>query len=378
MTERLRPKEAARTAASTRQPGAEPTRATRRRGGAGARSTRSARSPWFRRTSLLALAGCVFVAACGWDPSRPFEREAPQVNEALGYYDAGEAGAAALLLQDYLTTGACQDGNIGTPERLRQRPNGSFDLGLALFKIAEAYGHRFGDEENGAEQLDPNLKELRAGHVECALRVVRAVAEDPGQIVALRARARYLEGNLLFLTARYEEAVTAYNRALELAPGMGDAGPLGANLDAGDVTYGADPLGRDAAWNRAIALRRIEDKKDAGQDASSDGDGGGDQSPPDGGDNDDQGDGGNDGDGNDAGRDSGGNNDEHDAGEDAGGDDSEPPPKKDPQEEPEPPPPSRQSQDDRILDQLENAPTVQQEAAKRHAKSRKVRGMADK
>ena len=31
-----------------------------------------------------------------------------------------------------------------------------------------------------------------------------------------------------------------------------------------------------------------------------------------------------------------------------------------------------------ILDQLENAPTVQQEAAKKHGKARKVRGMADK
>jgi hypothetical protein len=31
-----------------------------------------------------------------------------------------------------------------------------------------------------------------------------------------------------------------------------------------------------------------------------------------------------------------------------------------------------------MLDQLENAPTVQQEDAKKHAAHRKVRGMADK
>jgi tetratricopeptide (TPR) repeat protein len=320
------------------------------------------------------------VAACGWDPARPFDREAPQVNEALRYYDAGEAGSAAELLQDYLTTGACSDGNIGTPLRVRERPNGSFDLGLALFKIAEAYGHRFGDEENEAGVLDPNLTGKRAGQVDCALRVVRAIADDLAQPIPLRARARYLEGNLLFLTADYKAAVTAYDHALELVPAMGDAGPIGANLDGGKVTYAPDPIGRDAAWNRAVALRRIEDKKDAGEDASppDGGDGGGDPNP-------NQRDSGNDDDknkdaGNDDKKDSGSGDPKPDAGKDAGGDDqNKPPPKKDEEkDEQKPPPPSRQSQDDRILDQLENAPTVQQEAAKKHGKARKVRGMADK
>ena len=343
-------------------------------------STRSAR---FRRVSVISFVLAALVAACGWDPSRPFEREAPQVNEALRYYDAGEAGPAAEVLQDYLTTGGCSEGNIGTPLRVRERGNGSFDLGLALFKIAETYGHRFGDEENDAGLLDPNLKGLRAGQVECALRVVRAIAEDATQPIRLRARARYLEGNLLFLTAAYKEAVTAYEHALELVPGMGDAGPIGTNTDAGKVTYGPpDPVGRDAAWNRAVALRRIEDKKDAGPDASppdGGGDSGKDDQNPDGGNNDKNKDAGNDDEKNkDAGKND--NQDNQDAGKDSGGDDqNKPPPKKDPKDEPqEPPPPSRQSQDDRILDQLENAPTVQQESAKKHGKARKVRGMADK
>lgn len=343
------------------------------------RSLRPAPSVRFRRLSLAAIAGGLLVAACGWDPSRPFERDAPQVNEALRYYDAGEAGAAADLLQDYLTTGGCSEGNIGTPPRVREKPNGTFDLGLSLFKIAEAYGHRFGDEENDAGLLDPNLKGMRAGHVECALRLVRAIAEDPEKHVSLRARARYLEGNLLFLTSAYQEAVTAYDRALELVPAMDDAGPIGTNIDGGKVSYAADPIGRDAAWNRAVALRRIEDKKDAGEDASppdGGGDGGGDnQNQPDGGNEDKNKD-----DDQDAGKDSGGGDQNQDAGKDSGGDDpNKPQPKEDPKDEPkEPPPPSRQSQDERILDQLENAPTVQQEAAKKHAKARKVRGMADK
>jgi hypothetical protein len=162
---------------------------------------------------------------------------------------------------------------------------------------------------------------------------------------------------------------------------MGDAGPIGTSPEAGTIKYVADPVGRDAAWNRAVALRRIEDKKDAGNDAAppdGGGDGGGDNKDQnkDGGGNDDQ--------NKDGGKDGGDNDDKNkDAGKDSGGDEQKDPPKKDPpKEEPDagaqPPPPSRQSQDERMLDQLENAPTVQQEAAKKHAKGRKVRGMADK
>lgn len=329
----------------------------------------------FRRAFVFVTIFAAVVVACGWDPSRPFDREAPQVNEALTYYDAGEAGPAAALLEEYLATGGCKDGNIGTPLRVRERSNGSFDLGLALFKIAEAYGQRFGEEEIDSGLVDPNLKTLRTAQVDCALRVVRAIAEDSAQPLELRARARYLEGNLLFLTADYKEAVTAYDRALELAPGMGDAGPIGAKPDSGQAAYGVDPLGRDAAWNRAIALRRIEDKKDAGQpDASPPGDGGGGDNSNDGGSP--PPDGGND----DKNKDAGGKNDEK-KDKDSGADDpnKKPPPKDEPDAgAPPPPPPSRQSQDERILDQLENAPTVQQEAAKQQAKAHRVRGMADK
>jgi hypothetical protein len=307
------------------------------------------------------------LAACGWDPARPFEREAPQVNEALGRYDAGEAGAAADLLEEYLQTGACKEGNIGTPLRVRERSNGSFDLGLALFKIAEAYGQRFGDEEIDAGPVDPNAKAIRTAHVDCALRMVRAIAEDGAQPPSIRARARYLEGNLLFLNGDYKEAVTAYDNTLSIIPGMGDAGPIG--MDAGRTV---ESLGRDAAWNRAVALRRIEDKKDAGpQDAGPQQNDGGNQGDS-GKNDDDKKDGGGKNDGKDAGK--------NDKGKDGGND--EPPKKEPPKDEPDagqaPPPPSRQSQDDRILDQLENAPTVQQEAAKKQGRARKVRSMADK
>ncbi len=314
-----------------------------------------------KRSQMLlgALAvACAMVAACGWDPSRPFDREAPAVREAVSELDGGDASVAAAKLQDYLSTGPCKEGSIGTPDLLKKRPDGTFDLGLSLFRIGEHYGRRFGEEGIDAG-VSEEMRSQRHAEIECARRVVEAIADDEGSPLELRARARYLSGNLAFLDGDYEGAVRAYDRALVLAPGQtGDAG---------------DELGRDAAWNRAIALRRIEDQKDAGQDASPDASqdasqdashdasqdsGGKDGASPDSG----------------AGQDGGGN----DAGQDASPPpqpDSGPPPPSPDAGTPPPPPPS--DQDERMLDQLENAPTLQQEEAKRAGKKR-VRGMADK
>lgn len=317
-----------------------------------------------RKLRLTIGLGCIVLwgAACAWDPSHPFEREAPPVKQAIGALDAGDATVATDLLEQYLSTGGCAEGKIGTPESLRTRPNGSFDLGLSLFKIGEAYGRRFGDEE--LDGGDPENKEKRASQIDCALRIVQAIAADESQPIDLRARARYLEGNLHFLGGEYAQAVEAYDKALTLAPGMEDGG---------------DAVGRDAAFNRAIALRRIEDKKDAGSDGGQPdgGDGGkgdaGDDAGNDGGD----GGGGNDGgDGGDGGGGGGGN----DGGKDSGGPDSSPdagPQSQNEQDAAAPPP--TQTQDERMLDQLESAPTFQQEAAKKMAHERHhVRGMVDK
>jgi hypothetical protein len=264
--------------------------------------------------------------------------------------DAGDATAAGELLEEYLSTGACADGKIGAPDMLKARPNGSFDLGLALFRIGEAYGHRFGDEELDAGSQETHAQ--RMAQIDCALRVVQTVGADDSQPIDLRARARYLEGNLHFLGGEYEQAVAAYDKALTLAPGMEDGG---------------DEVGRDAAFNRAI-----EDKKDAGNDGGQ----------PDGG----QGDGGSNDAGNDGGSDSG--NDSGDSGggggDDGGKDSGGPEAGQDagPQSQNEPdaaPPPPTQTQDDRILDQLEATPTFQQEAARKMAaQKRHVRGMVDK
>ncbi len=310
--------------------------------------------------------------ACGWDPSHPFDRDAPPVKSAIKELgDGGDAGTAADLLQTYLDTGGCSpEGNIGTPPKVRDKSNASFDLGLALFRIGEAYGTRFGDEEVDAGGT-PELRAQRVAQVDCARRVVTAIAEDASQPIDLRARARYLEGNLHFLLGEYEEAVSAYDKALTLAPGFPDGG---------------DEVGRDAAWNRALAQKRIQDKKDAGSDGGNDG--GGDASS-DGGGNDGGGDASGDGGGNDGGGDAGGNdggkdagdgggNGGNDGGSDAGQDGGNQGDAGNDDKHDAGPPPPRQTQDDRMLDRLENAPTFQHEAARKAAGQRRVSGSLDK
>ena len=303
-------------------------------------------------TCLVALAS---ISGCAWDPSRPFDRDAPRVKEALADLDAGDASAAANHLEGYLSTGECKEGIIGTPDLLKRRPDGTLDLGLALFRIGEQYGHRFGDEEIN-QGVTEAMRAKRHAQIECARRVVQAIAEDEGLPSDMRARAHYLSGNLAFLDGAYEDAVSAYDRALVLTPGEPDSG---------------DPVGRDAAFNRAIALRRIEDKKDAGPDASPPRDASSDASrEPDGG-------------GQDASRDAAGGDGAapNKNGEDGGRDADSPPPQS-PDAGPEPPreagatPPPSLDEDQRMLDQLENAPTLQQEEAKHVGK--RVRGMADK
>jgi hypothetical protein len=314
-----------------------------------------------RARKAVLLVPAVLVIACGWNPAKPFDRESPEVNRAIRALDGGDATLATQTLQEYLSTGPCSEGSIGTPELVKKRPNGTFDLGLSLFKLGEAYGRRFGEEEMDAG-VDDKTKAMRAEQIACALRVLSAIADgqnlhDESNPTELRARARYLQGNLNFLDGHYEDAVTFYDKALTLAPGEGDGG---------------DPVGRDAAWNRAIALARIDDKKDAGKDSSSDGGDGGSEGGKDSG-----GDSGNDGGGDsgqtpDAGRDSGDSGQSPDTG---GNDASQPPP-----QEPDagPPPPPKANEDERMLDQLETSPTVQQEIAKKMAARHKVRGMADK
>ncbi|WP_437575015.1 tetratricopeptide repeat protein [Sorangium sp. So ce887] len=326
------------------------------------------------------LTGAAFSAATGcsgWDPSSPFERNAPAVDQAIRDLDAGDLESAEQALESYLGTGACSDAGIGLPDSVRQKPNGSFDLGLTLFHLAERYGHRFGDEglaDGGPEQEQNDA--LRGIEIDCALILVKAIGADPSVPADLRARARYLAGNLEFLRRKYEDAVTYYDQALAIIPGIFEEA-------------GGDGIGRDAAWNRAIALRRIEEQKDAAPpdaepDAPPDAEP---DAPPDA-----EPDAGDDGGDQDAGDDGG----EPDAGDDGGDQDAgdqdqspdagpqDQPPDAGPPEQPEPPPEQPQEQpptgrqDDRILDQLEEAPTYQEQEAKSKAGMRRGRAMEDK
>lgn len=311
--------------------------------------------------AVLLLAGC---------ETGPFQRHAPAVDDALKALDAGDPNQAKGLLGTYLSTGECKDGEIGAPETIHTYPNATFDLGLALFKVAEKFGARFGDDGPDKPEAEAQSAQRRS-EVDCALRVVRAIANDAKTPIDLRAKAHYLAGNLSFLTKAYRDAVSSYDAALKLLP------PAAADTD--------EVVGARAAWNRAIALRRIEEdekKPDGGkQDQNADG---GEKQPGDGGRNQPQ-------QQNDGGNPSPQKDDQGDQKQDdqKEGQDKQPDQPKDdgqkPQEKPDPsqgknqpPPQPSPSRDDRMLDQLEQAPTVQQEAGKRRAARVRASGMEDK
>jgi hypothetical protein len=318
----------------------------------------------------IGLAGLLAWGCSGWDPRSPFERNAPAVEQAIHDLDAGNLASAEEALEAYLGTGVCADGGIALPPSVHDKPNGSFDLGLTLFYLAERFGHRFGEEDqNDAGQSDELLAQRRSSEVDCALLIVKAIAADVKVPLELRARAHYLAGNLEFLRAKYEEAVKEYDLALALVPGLFEEA-------------GGDRIGRDAAWNRAIALRRIEEQKDAGNDANdaSDGNDGSDGSDagPDGGDaGPDGSDGGDSGDGDAGNQDGGQDGGDKDGGQDGGDSDAAAPQPQDHPAKPEPPSPPPQ-QDDRMLDKLEEAPTYQEQEARSRAGVRRGKQMEDK
>jgi hypothetical protein len=331
---------------------------------------------------------------------RVFVRNSPVVDDAIAALQANSPEQAAELLQSYLSTGKCEAGEIGAPEAVTHKPDAAFDLGLALFALAERLGPKFGAEGANGGASPPGVAgagssasppsgvvpappgagtsppgaaggEERTQQVACALRILRAVALAASVPVEVRAQARYLAGNLEFLREAYQEALAEYDEALRLAPALATVqqeNPLGA-------------LGQDIAHNRALALRRLDEqqKQKQKQDEQKQGD------EPKSEDQQDESD--------------KKKPDEQQKDEDKPGeqkDEPKPDEQKDPKEkqaqkEPDPAPqdagqqdpseapePSAAAQDERVLDLLEQAPTVQQEQAKRAATAPLRRRMIDK
>lgn len=338
----------------------------------------SRRAKHTKKLAAPAVAGCVLpcvvlgLLSCEEQRKNLFIRHSPKVDQAIvAMVDAGDAGAAANILQTYLSTGKCEGGNIGTPEAVTKLHHATFDLGLALFKVAESFGVRFGERTptGGQDPVRDQAMGQRGDQVDCALRVVGAIAALDGVPTDLLARAFYLTGNLHFLRDEWNQAIEAYDRALRLIPG--------APADA------SDGIGRDAAWNRALALQRSKEKPppDAGNDGGSPDGGDPDGGSPDAGNSDsdaasppptDGGNQGDDGGSNQSPPDAGANPPQSDAGQ--GGEDAA---------SPEPPPQPEQEQQrpedsaERILEMLEQTPTLQEHEAKSMA-GRRVRGMEDK
>jgi tetratricopeptide (TPR) repeat protein len=307
-----------------------------------------------------------------------FTRHAPVVDDAIELL-ARDAGAAEQHLTDYLGIARCSSGSINTSAVLAERAQASFDLGLALFRIGERFGGRFGDDPGQAGD-DASKLAKRSEEVACALSVVQQLVARPSVPIELRAQAYYLLGNLEFLRHEYDAAVKGYDQALTIVPG--------------DDAPSALAVGRDAAHNRACALRLREENKpppqnpDAGpKDEPGDGGKPPDEPPP-------ASDGGNkqrekpdDSQQKDQKDQKKPNEDESDPEakddqkqpDEPSPDDAKQDQETTPDQKSTPPPPQNLSlsQDDKMLDQLERAPTVQQEAA-RAQRGRVRRAVEDK
>lgn len=215
------------------------------------------------RALALLLPIALSFGACSFE--KLFERDDPQVEMARAALEAGpdsdaDLQAARIALEEVLKFRCEGDGG---QDLVLDRPNAALDLGLVIFRLSELIGRRFGEEElpDGATaEGDELVMAARAQQVDCAQLLLLKVATDPKTPLALALRARYLLGNMAFLARRYKDAIARYDEVLLAHPARGTEPP-----EAGPPTDD-DAVARFAAWNRAIALERLE-RNDAGPDA---------------------------------------------------------------------------------------------------------------
>lgn len=223
-----------------------------------------------RRLKRSAILLCLLSLGCQ-QSDRLFERESPVVNEAIAALAAKNPHQAIEDLVEYLETGPCEAGVIGAGDKARRRGDASLDLALAFSQLSGAPPKAQADDPAAAlaqgklPPLGPTPpapgtlgaplgSEPPAGPdaeaqqtIECALRVLAPIAANTDHSIDLRARAHYLSGNLELSRGEYESAVAAYDAALLLAPGVKEGA--------------GDPVGVSIAYNRALSLRLLQEKK---------------------------------------------------------------------------------------------------------------------
>lgn len=222
---------------------------------------------------LRATAVLLLPLTLGCEPfDALFMRNSPVVDDALEALNTNQRDPALELLIQYLETGKCDAGVIGAGDRVRKYGDAGFDLALALAggdtSAPPGAASAPGSTALGTSPANPaplpkpsgsskggNVPgtsaapgaDARTANVECALRVLAPIAEETTHPADLRARVLYLIGNLELERTEYDSAIEHYDRALLLAPGQ--------------KTGMGDAIGQDIAHNRALALRLREEKK---------------------------------------------------------------------------------------------------------------------
>lgn len=220
-----------------------------------------------RATILLVLCGL------GCEQVHPlvddvFVRESPEVNAAIEALSKQEGDKATQILTEYLETGPCEEGSLGVGERARERQHAAFDLALALSQLAHKDAGAAAPSSatgpgappgmppsatppaagmNGPAAPKPSGQESMLSRVSCALRLLGPLSIHREFPAALRARSHYLAGNLEMLRTDYEAAIESYDQALLLAPGVSEGA--------------GDSIGAKIAHNRALALRLLQEQK---------------------------------------------------------------------------------------------------------------------